>query len=57
MVITPQQENITPEEQTALIELQRYQSIRDGTPIQNLLPPTALTPEITGKPAMPDPGL
>jgi hypothetical protein len=49
-------ENITPEEQVALIELQRYQSIQQGTPIQNLLPPTALTPEITGKPAVPDSG-
>jgi len=52
-----QQNNITPEEQTALIELQRYQAIQNNDPIKDLLPPTALTPEITGKPAMPDPGL
>ena len=41
-------DTITPEEQVALIELQRSIAIRNNDPIQNLLPPTPLTHEITG---------
>ena len=41
---------LTPEEQVALIELQRAKAIKEHDPIQNLFPPTELTSEITGKP-------
>lgn len=48
-----QQDSVTPEEQVALIELQRVQAIRNNDPIKDILPPTELTPEVLGKPAGP----
>lgn len=45
----PGHDTMTPEEQVALIELQRYKAIQEHDPISNLLPPTALTPEVTGQ--------
>jgi hypothetical protein len=45
-----QQANITPEEQVALIEVQRAKALQEHDPIANLLPPTVLTSEITGQP-------
>ena len=44
------QVNLTPEEQVALIEVQRAKAIQDHDPVANLLPPTELTSEITGQP-------
>ena len=44
-----QQNNLTPEEQVALIELQRVKALSEHDPISNLLPPTELTPEVTGQ--------
>jgi hypothetical protein len=44
-----QHQNLTPEEQVALIELQRIKAIQEHDPIGNLLPPTALTPEVMGQ--------
>lgn len=50
--VNPQPQNtMTPEEQVALIELQRYKAIQEHDPIANLLPPTELTGEVTGQPA------
>lgn len=53
--VNPQQSqaNLTPEEQVALIELQRVKAIQEHDPVANLLPPTELTPEITGQPQAP----
>jgi len=48
--IQQQQANLTPEEQVALIEVQRAKAIQDHDPVANLLPPTELTSEITGQP-------
>ena len=46
-----QQSPMTPEEQTAIIELQRYQAIQRKDPIQKIFPTTELTHEVTGEPA------
>jgi len=48
--IQQQQANLTPEEQVALIEVQRAKALQDHDPVANLLPPTELTSEITGQP-------
>ena len=48
-----QNSTMTAEEQVALIEIQRYQAIKNNDPVKDLLPPTQMTPEITGKPASP----
>jgi hypothetical protein len=45
----PQQSNFTPEEQVAIIELQRMKAIKEHDPISNILPPTELTSEVTGQ--------
>jgi len=42
--------NLSPEEQVALIEVQRAKAIQDHDPVANILPPTELTSEITGQP-------
>jgi hypothetical protein len=47
--IQQQQDNLTPEEQVALIEVQRVKALQEHDPIANLLPPTALTPEVMGQ--------
>jgi hypothetical protein len=47
----PGQNTLTPEEQVALIELQRYKAIQEHDPISAILPTTELTPEVTGQPA------
>jgi hypothetical protein len=39
---------LSPEEQVALIELQRIKYQMDGDPTAKILPPTELTPETTG---------
>jgi hypothetical protein len=46
-----QQSSMTPEEQVALIELQRYQAIQRKDPISKIFPTTELTPEVTGQQA------
>jgi hypothetical protein len=42
---------MTPEEQVALIELQRVKAIQQHDPIYKILPPTELTPEVMGQQA------
>ena len=44
---------LTAEEQTLLIEAQRIKAMDEGDPIQHILPPTDMTPEVTGKPNTP----
>jgi len=46
-----QSTGMTPEEITALIEIQRVKYRQENNPISKLLPPTELTPEVTGEPA------
>ena len=43
------QAQLSPEEQVALIELQRAKAIQEGDPISKLYPPTVLTRDITGE--------
>jgi hypothetical protein len=50
-----QQANMTPEEQVAIIELQRAKALQEHDPIANILPTTELTSEITGQAAGPAP--
>jgi len=45
------QVNLSPEEQVALIEVQRAKALQDRDPVANLLPTTELTSEITGQPS------
>jgi hypothetical protein len=40
--------SLTPEEQVALIEIQRVKFQRENNPIQTILPPTEMPAEITG---------
>ncbi len=42
--------NLTPEQQTVMIELNRQRLEQEGSPIANLLPPTALTPPSATEP-------
>jgi len=44
----PQQNatTLSPEEQVALIELQRIKALREGDPVSKILPPTPLTQEV-----------
>jgi len=44
-----QQNTMTPEEQVALIEIQRVKYRQENNPIHALLPTTELTPEINGQ--------
>jgi hypothetical protein len=46
-----QASTMTPEEQVALIELQRVKAIQQHDPIYKILPPTELTPEVMGQQA------
>lgn len=45
------QNNLTPEEQVALIEIQRVKYRDQNDPTAKVLPPTEMTPEVTGQPA------
>lgn len=45
------QSALTAEEQTALIEIQRVKAMQENDPIQHILPPTDMTPEVTGQQA------
>jgi hypothetical protein len=40
---------MTPEQQVALIELQRVKAIQQHDPVYKILPPTELTPEVLGQ--------
>lgn len=44
----PEQPPLTPEQQILMIEAQRMKALQDGDPIAKILPPTEMTPEITG---------
>ena len=44
-----QQANLTPEEQVALIELQRVKALQEHDPVSAILPTTELTPEVMGQ--------
>jgi hypothetical protein len=46
-----QQNTLTPEEQVALIEIQRVKLRQEGNPMSEILPTTELTPEVNGQPA------
>jgi hypothetical protein len=46
-----QQNTLTPEEQVALIEIQRIKYRQENNPISTILPTTELTPEVNGNPA------
>jgi hypothetical protein len=43
------QSTMTPEEQVALIELQRMKALKEHDPISTILPPTELTSEVMGQ--------
>jgi len=45
------QNNLTPEEQVALIEIQRVKAMQEKDPVSTILPPTEMTPEVMGSPA------
>lgn len=40
---------LTPEQQALIIEAQRMKLMQEGNPAARILPPTAMTPEITGQ--------
>jgi hypothetical protein len=44
----PPRSSLTPEEQVALIEIQRVKYQQENNPIGHILPPTEMTPEING---------
>jgi len=46
---------LTPEQTTLLIEAQRMKALQEGDPIAKILPPTDMTPEITGEGQTPAP--
>lgn len=45
----PAEQALTPEQQLLVIEAQRLKAMQDGDPIAKILPPTEVTPEITGE--------
>jgi hypothetical protein len=45
----PQGTTMTPDEQVALIELQRVKAMQEHDPVYKILPPTPLTPEVMGQ--------
>jgi len=50
--VAPQgQSSLTPEEQVALIEIQRIKYRQENNPIHKIFPTTELTPEVNGEPA------
>jgi hypothetical protein len=44
----PPRTSLSPEEQTALIEVQRVKYQQENNPMSKILPPTEMTPEVTG---------
>lgn len=46
---------MSPEEQVALIEIQRVKMQQENNPVAKLLPPTEMTPEVNGQPGAPAP--
>lgn len=42
---------LTPEQTTLIIEAQRMKALQDGDPISKILPPTDMTPQVTGEEA------
>jgi hypothetical protein len=54
-IFQPAAPQMTPEEQTLLIEAQRMKYQQEGNPIANILPPTAITKQIQNEAQNPDP--
>ena len=52
----PAEPAMTPEQQVLMIEAQRLDYMQKGDPTALILPPTEMTPEVTGQPAEPGAG-
>ncbi|HEU5395927.1 MAG TPA: hypothetical protein VFV81_02080 [Verrucomicrobiae bacterium] len=52
----PPRSNLTPEEQVLMIEAQRAYYQAKGNPMAKILPPTSMTPQVTGEGSAPGPG-
>ena len=52
----PAEPAMTPEQQVLMIEAQRLDYMQKGDSTELILPPTEMTPEVTGQPAEPGAG-